>query len=102
MTLNPVEIPHLELYVTRCGEFANKLDSCIELLSHLSAQMESIEKETERIAMLNKRMMEPPRTTEPELVPWKRRRRTRHIPMPEIAENATYFAPSAWPHTRRA
>ena len=42
--------------------------------------MENIEKETEKIALLAKRMMEPQ-----ENVPWKRRR----IPMPQIMEEGT-------------
>ena len=44
----------------RLDEFANMLDSCIELLTPVTAQIDSIEKETERAAMLTKRMMETP------------------------------------------
>ena len=87
------------------------LDSCIELLTPRTAQIDSIEKETERAAMLTKRMMEPPLPeppmTEPPMVESertsaKRHRRTRHTPLPEILENAVHLAPSAWPPTRRA
>ena len=52
------------------------LDSC-EPLSPLAAQMESIEKETERVAMLTERMLEPP-MMEPERASATRRRRTRY------------------------
>ena len=82
------------------------LDSCIELLTPVTAQIDSIEKETERAAMLTKRMMEtpllePPTMMEPTLkeseqASSKRRRRTRYTPLPGIMENAVYLAPSAW------
>ena len=65
----------------------NMLNWCIEQLSLLAAVFESIEKETEKTALLAKW------TKEPEQVPWKRHRRTRYIPLPEIMENATYLVP---------
>ena len=68
------------------------LDSCTTLLTLVTAQIENIEKETERVAMLTKRMMElplpePPMMTEPTLMESerassKRRRRTRYTPLP--------------------
>ena len=94
------------------------LDSCIGLLRlfPLAAEMESIAKDTERVAMLTKRMMdpqlaEPPMTGTPmreppmmelERASAKRRRRTQYTPLPGIMENAVYLAPSAWSPTRRA
>jgi len=96
----------------RLDEFANMFDSCIELLTPLTAQIENIERETERVAMLTKRMMEPPlpeppMMTEPTLLESerassKRCRRTRYTPLPGIMENAVFLAPSAWHPTRRA
>ena len=96
----------------RLDEFTNMLDSCIALLTPMTAQVENIEKETERVAMLTKRMleppmMEPPKVMEPTLTESergssKRRRRTQYTPLPGIMENAVYLAPSAWPATRRA
>ena len=63
-TQNPVEIPSSITTSTstdrRLDEFANMLDSCIALLTPKTAQIESIEKETERVAMLTKRMLVPP------------------------------------------
>ena len=101
----------LKLHVDRCEELANVFDSCIGLLCLLAAQMESIEKETERVAMLTKRILEPPLMEPPMMEPpmmqsarasAKCRRRTRYTPLPGILENAVYLAPSAWPPTRRA
>merc|ERR1719434_151645 len=83
----------------RLDEFTNMLDSCIALLTPMTAQIENIEKETERVVMLTKRMlepplpeppmMEPPMMMEPTLVESergssKRRRRTRYTPLPGI------------------
>ena len=51
----------------RLDEFARMLDSCIELLTLVTAQIDGIEKETERAAMLTKRMLETP---SPELHCW--------------------------------
>ena len=90
------------------------IDSCLEQLTPLAVQIESIEnieKETERIAMLTKRMMETPLPEAPMVEPpmveldrtsAKRRRRTRCTPLPGIMEHAVYQAPSAWPPVRRA
>ena len=81
------------------------LDSCMELLTPVTAQTDSIEKETERAAMLTKRMPEPPLPeppmVEPDRTSAKRRRRTRYTPLPGIMENAVCLAPSARPPTRR-
>ena len=67
---------------------------------------ERIEKETERIEMISMRMMETPSPApplaEPPLVESadrasaKRRRRTRHTPLPGILERAVFQAPNAW------
>ena len=87
------------------------LDSCLEQLTPFAIEIESIEKETERVAMLTKRMLEPPLPEpplpeppmveppmlEPDRTSGKRRRRTRYTPLPGIMENAVYLAPSAWP-----
>ena len=55
----------------RLDALARMLDSCIEQLTPLAAQTESIEKETERVAMLTKRMMESPLPEPPVVVsPW--------------------------------
>ena len=97
----------------RLDEFERMLDSCIELLTPVTAQIDSIEKETEKTAMLTKRMMETPLPEPPLLEPplpepssttssAKRRRRTRFSPLPGIMEHAVYLAPSAWPPTRHA
>ena len=115
-TQSTVEIPSSSSASTssdrRLDEFANMLDSCIELLTPVTAQIESTEKETERAAMLTKRMMEtplpePPMMMEPTLMESerassKRRRRTRYTPLPRIMENEVYLAPSTWPPARRA
>ena len=115
-TQNTMEIPSSSSTSTssdrRLDEFANMFDSCIELLTSVTAQMDSIEKETERAAMLTKRMMqtplpEPPMMMEPTLMESKRasskrRRRTRYTPLPGIMENAVYLPQSAGPPTRRA
>ena len=82
------------------------ISSYKDVFSPLAAQMETIEKETERVAMLTKRMLEPP-MVEPPLVDSdrasaKRRRQTRYTPLPGIMENAVYLAPTAWPPMRRA
>ena len=100
----------------RLDEFARMLDSCIELLTPGTAQIDGIEKETERAAMLTKRMLETPSPEPPLLEPpvveppmvepdrtsAKRRRRTRCTPLPGIVEKAVYLAPSAWPPVRHA
>ena len=100
----------------RLDEFANLLDSCIEQLTPLAAQMESVEKATERASMLAKRMMETPLPDPPMMVPPMveppvvesdrasaiRRQRTRYTLLPGIMENAAHLAPNAWPPTRRA
>ena len=96
----------------RLDEIARMLDSCIELLTPVTAQIDSIEKETEKAAMLTKRMMETPLPEPPfpePLLPQppmvepssttssvKRRRRTRFSPLAGIVELAVYLAPSAW------
>ena len=63
-TQNPVEIPITSATSTssdrRPDEFTNMLDSCFALFTPKTAQVESIEKETERVAMLSKRMLVPP------------------------------------------
>ena len=104
-TQNPMVIPVTIFTSTssdrRLDEFTHMLDSCIALLTPMTAQIESIEKETERGAMLTMRMMEPP-MVESGRASAKRRRRTRYTPLPEIMENAVCLAPSAWPPTRRA
>ena len=104
-TQNPMEI-----LSTSSDRGLNMLDSCIELLFPMTAQKESIKKETERAAMLTKRMMETP-WPEPPMVELpmaesdqasaKRRRRTRYTWLLGIMENAVYLSPSAWPPTRR-
>ena len=66
-TLNTVGTSSSSSTSSRCGELANMLDSCIQLLSPLVAHVESIEKETEGVAMLTKRMLEPP-LMEPPLI----------------------------------
>ena len=97
----------------RLDEFARMLDSCIELLTPVTAQIDSIEKETEKAAMVAKRMMEtplpePPLPEPPMVEPSsttssaKRRRWTRFSPLPRIMEHAVYLAPSAWPPIRHA
>ena len=100
----------------RLDEFARMLDSRIELLIPMTAQIDSIEKETERAAMLTKRMLEgalpepplreppvvEPPLVEPDRTSAKRRRRTRYTPLPGIMENAVYLAPNAWPPVRHA
>ena len=73
----------------------------------MTAQTDSIEKETERAAMLTKRMMETPEPEPPMMMELTlmeserassiRRRRTRYTPLPGILDNATNLAPSAWP-----
>ena len=96
-TLNTIEIPLSRTTSTssdRLDELANMLDSCIEQLSPLAAQTESIEKETERMAMLTRRMMEPP-MMESEGASAKRRRRTRYTLLLGIMENAVYLAPNS-------
>ena len=74
------------------------------MFSPSAAQMESIEKETERVAMLTKRMLEPPTLEppmmeppmmEPERASAKRRRRTRYTSLLGTLENAVYVGPSA-------
>ena len=86
------------------------LDSYKGTFSPLAAQMESIEKKTEKVAMLTQTdvgalmeapMMEPP-MMESERASAKRRRRTRYTPLPGIMESAVFLAPSAWRPTRRA
>ena len=62
--------------VGRIDELTNILGSRVEQLSPLAARMENIEKETENIVLLTKRMMEPER------VPWKRHR----LFIPQIEE----------------
>ena len=64
--------------VVRVDELTNMIGSCVEQLSPLAARMENIEKKTEKIVFLAKRMMKPGR------VPWKRRRL--FIPMSHILE----------------
>ena len=64
---------HFDQHRPSSGWFANMPDSCIELLTLVTAQIYSIEKETERAAMLTKRMMEtplpePPMIMEPTLM----------------------------------
>ena len=96
---------------------ASMLDSCLaQLTTSFATQIESIEKETERVAMLTKRMMETslpeppmvepplpqPPMMEPDRTPAKRRRRTRYTPLPGIMEHAVCLAPSAWPPVRHA
>ena len=87
------------------------LDSCIVLLTPVTAQIHSIDKATERAAMLTKWMLETPSLEPPKVEPpvvesdrtsAKRRRRARYTPLPGIMENAVYLAQSAWPPTRRA
>ena len=72
-TQNPMEIPITSSTSTssdrRLDEFANMLDSCIELLTPMTAQIENIERETETVAMLTKRMMEPPLMEPPLMEP---------------------------------
>ena len=107
-TLNTADTSSSSSTSTRCDELENMLDSCIVLLSPLAALTESIEKETERVAMLTKRMLEPrmmeprmmePPMMEPERASAKRRRRTRYTPLLGIMENAVHLAPSAWPQS---
>ena len=96
----------------RLDEFANMLDSCLEQLTPLAAVGERIEKETEGIELLTKRMLEPPLPVPPLAetplnqtavrTSAKRRRRTRYTPLPRILEHAVYQAPSAWPPVRHA
>jgi len=81
------------------------LDPCIEQLTPLAALGESIEKETEKIGMITKRMMETPSPALPLVehrTSAKRRRRTRYTPLPGIMEHAVYQAPSAWLPERHA
>jgi len=92
------------------------LDSGIEQLTPLAAQVESIEKATERASMLTKRLTETSLPEPPMVVPplmehpvveldrtyTKRRRRTRFTPLPGIMEHAVYLAPNAWPPIRHA
>ena len=95
----------------RLDEFANMLDSCIELLTPVTAQMVSIEKETERAAVLTKRMLEPPLPEAPmmmeptlmesERASSKRRRRTRYTPLPGIMENAENLPKRVAPYATR-
>ena len=69
--------------------------------------MVSIEEETERAAVLTKRMLEPslpeppmmmePTLMESERASSKRRRRTRYTPLPGIMENAVYLAQARGP-----
>ena len=110
-TLNTVGTSSSSSTSTRCDELATMFDSCMQLLSPLTAHVGSIEKETERVAMLTERMLEPPMMEPPLMEPpmmeserasAKRRRRTRYTPLPGILENAVYLAPSTWPPARRA
>ena len=104
--------PEYELTSTsidRLVELPKMLDmisSYKDVFSPLVAQMENIEKETERVAMLTKRMLEPPMVEPPfvesDRASAKRRRRTRYTPLPGVMENAVYLAPSAWPPMPRA
>ena len=96
MTQNPLDIPILSSTSTssdrRLNEFANMLDSCIEVVTLVMAQIESIEKESEEVAMLTKLVMEtplpePPMMMEPTLMEserasLKRRRRKCSVPGP--------------------
>ena len=63
-TKNTMEIPVTSSTSTisdrRLDEFANMLDSRIELLTPLTTQIETSREKTERVAMLTKRMMELP------------------------------------------
>ena len=72
-TQNPMEIPITSFMSTssccRLDEFANMLDLCMALLTPMTAQIENIEKETERAAMLTKRMMETPLREPPMMEP---------------------------------
>ena len=94
-TQSPVEVFILSSTSTISDDVAKILD-CLQ----------NIEKATERAAMLTERMMEPPMMEAPvvecERTSAKRRRRTRHTPLPGILENAVYLAPITWPPTRRA
>ena len=122
-TQNTVEIPSSSSTSTSIDRLDEQLTNMLDMLSSykdvfslLAAEMENIEKETDRVAMLTKRMLEPPLMetplpeppmVEPPLVvsdraSAKRRRRTRYTPLLGIMENAVYLAPSAWPPTRRA
>ena len=110
-TQNSVEITSSSSMSTssdrRLDEFANMPDSCIELLTPVTAHIDSIEKETERAAMLTKRMMETPlpehpTMTEPtmmesERASSKRRRRTRYTPLLQVRRAPLRDAPDlAW------
>ena len=96
----------------RLDHLEGMLDSCIEQLTPLAALGESIEKETEKISMLTKRMMEtaspapslvePPLAASADRTSAKRRRRTRYTSLPGILEHAVCQAPSAWPPVRHA
>ena len=90
-TLNTVGTSSSSSTSTRCDELANMLDVCIQLLSLLTAQVESIEKKTAK-RMLEPPLMEPPMMEppmmDPERASAKRRRRTRYTPLPGIMENA--------------
>ena len=95
---------------------ASMLDSCFQQLTPFATQIESTEKETERVALRTKRMLETPLPepllpeppmveppmVEPDRTSAKRRRRTRYTPLPGIMENAVYLAPSALPPVRHA
>ena len=89
-------------------QLTNILGSYKKIFFPLASQMESIEKETEKIALLAKRcaegLLQPSLTspTDSEQVPWKRHRRTLCTTMLGIMDNPTYLAPSAWLHTRHA
>ena len=53
----------------RLDEFASTLDSCIKLLTPVTAEIDSIEKASERASMLTKRMMETPLPEPPMVEP---------------------------------
>ena len=118
-TQNTTDVPFPSSTSTssdRLDELTNMLDSSIEQHSLLASVNESIDKETERVAMLAERMMEPPLSEPPMMEPPMMelpfmaseqasatcRRRTRYTPLPRIMENAVYLAPSACSPTRCA
>ena len=76
------------------------IDTISEYKAKMLDNLKNMEKESERVATLTQRMMEPPLMEHPmmesERASAKRRRRTRYM------ENTVYLAPSAWSSTRRA
>ena len=95
-TQSPVVIFISSSTSTSSDRRLDELAIMLELLTLVTAQIESIEKETERAAMLTKRMMETlfpeppmvepplpePPMVEPDCTYARRRRRTRYTPLP--------------------